>query len=82
MAKKKMGINRRKYNNIDYAGGSIALDGDQLISEASTKMDAMEQDIKESLSKISKDQGLTNKANMIQNQKQILNGTPLGIYRV
>lgn len=75
-------MNRRKFNTIDLPNQSVTLDGDALVSEASTKMDAMEQDLKESLAKISKDQGMTNKANMVQNQKQILNGIPLGIYRV
>lgn len=77
-----MGINRRKFGSVDYPSGTVQLDGDTLVSEATGSIEMMQQNLKESLMKLSKDVALTTKANMLQNQKQIYNGVPLGIYRV
>ena len=76
-----LGINRRKFGSVNYPTGTISLDGDAFVGDGSTKKDALEQELREMLMKLSKEEGMDIQARILQNQKQLLAAIPLGIYR-
>lgn len=82
LCKINLGLVRRKYSSIPYPNGEISLDGDSLVSEGQITVETLTQQLKDSLNKMSKEQGNEIKRRQIENNIAIMNGAPLGLYKI
>ena len=80
--KLNLGMVRRKFSSLPYPGGEVTVDGDALVSEGQASIEALTQQLKETLQDMSKERGFEIKRNMMENQKYLMSQIPLGIYKI
>lgn len=82
LSKITLGLVRRKFRDYQYPSGTISLDGGELVGEGISETEALTQDMKEYLDELSTERGMEKKVSINDNMRQILNNSPLGIYKI